>query len=149
MSDNGTQHGSSEDLTLLGVSRFDYPTNPDDCDLQTIPWEQPTEDCGNGTTVVLDCPEFTAVCPKTSQPDFGHWTIRYRPHKLLIESKALKLYLFSFRNTGHFHETVIQRICRDLFEALNPHWIQVEGKFLPRGGISIHPTCYLEQDIDA
>lgn len=140
MSDN---HGSADALTLLGVSRMDYPTSPDDCDLQTIPWAQPTVGAAPGTIVELDCPEFTSICPKTSQPDFGHIVIRYQPSDKLIESKALKLYLFSFRSTGHFHETVIQRICQDLYRVLLPHWIEVEGRFLPRGGIRINPKCRL------
>lgn len=140
------EHGSSEDLTLLGVSRMDYPTRPEDCDLQTIPWQQPAQHASPGTTVTLDCPEFTSICPKTSQPDFGHLVITYRPRGKLIESKALKLYLFAFRGTGHFHETVIQRIATDLFNALEPHWLEVRGRFLPRGGISINPICRLSND---
>lgn len=136
-------HGSSDALTLLGASRMDYPTTPDDCDLQTIPWSQPVRGAAPGTVVELDCPEFTAVCPKTGQPDFGHIRIKYAPQDKLIESKALKLYLFAFRNTGHFHETVIQRIAEDLFTALEPKWIEVAGEFMPRGGIRINPKCRL------
>ena len=85
------------------------------------------------------CPEFTLLCPKTNQPDFGFITINYIAHKLMVESKSLKLYLFSFRNYGHFHEDSIQTICRDLVELLTPKFIEVIGEFRPRGGMSIYP----------
>jgi 7-cyano-7-deazaguanine reductase len=132
-----TDHGSAEDLTLLGASKQDYPTSPDDAELQPIPWN-PT---GPGvTTVSCLCPEFTDLCPKTGQPDFGSLVIEYEPNASLVESKSLKMYLFSFRNHGSFHETVIDRIGSDLVALLEPRWLTVRGEFLPRGGISIHPT---------
>ena len=96
------------------------------------------------------CPEFTDLCPKTGQPDFGSLVIEYAPDGLLVESKALKLYLFSFRNHGNFHETVIDRIGEDLVRLLDPFWLEVRGEFLPRGGISIHPTYrYSREDNDS
>ena len=96
-------------------------------------------------TVELECPEFTSLCPKTSQPDFANITIKYSPDKKLVESKSLKLYLFSFRNQGSFHENCINQIARDLFELMQPKWIEVRGDFYPRGGISINPFVRLEK----
>jgi 7-cyano-7-deazaguanine reductase len=130
------KHGSSDTLTLLGQSRTEYPSRPEDAILETIPWNGT-----DGTIVELHCPEFTCCCPKTGQPDFATIVIEYAPGALLIESKALKLYLFSFRNVGIFHEVGVERICCDLFAALQPRWITVRGDYLPRGGISIRPTC--------
>jgi 7-cyano-7-deazaguanine reductase len=93
--------------------------------------------------VELKCPEFTSLCPKTKQPDFANITIRYRPNGRLVESKSLKLYLFSFRNHGSFHEDCVNTIARDLFNLMAPRWIEVVGEFMPRGGISIHPKAYI------
>ncbi|NLI91303.1 MAG: NADPH-dependent 7-cyano-7-deazaguanine reductase QueF [Peptococcaceae bacterium] len=89
--------------------------------------------------VKLDCPEFTSLCPMTGQPDFAAIHIYYVPDKKLVESKSLKLYLFSFRNHGDFHEDVVNIIMEDLIRLLNPKYIEVIGTFTPRGGISIHP----------
>ncbi|MED4126736.1 preQ(1) synthase [Shouchella miscanthi] len=89
--------------------------------------------------VKFNCPEFTSLCPKTGQPDFATVFISYIPDKYLVESKSLKLYLFSFRNKGDFHEDCINIIMKDLIAVLNPLYIEVLGKFLPRGGISIDP----------
>jgi 7-cyano-7-deazaguanine reductase len=91
--------------------------------------------------VKFNCPEFTSLCPITGQPDFATVYINYIPDKKMIESKSLKLYLFSFRNEGAFHEDCINTIMNDLIEILNPKYIEVWGKFLPRGGISIDPYC--------
>lgn len=101
----------------------------------------------NEYLVKLDCPEFTTLCPKTGQPDFGHIIIRYIPDKLLVESKSLKLYLFSFRENGDFHEDVTNIICRDLVKLMQPKYLEVEGIFNPRGGISIIPFAnYSDSD---
>lgn len=89
--------------------------------------------------VTLDCPEFTSLCPKTGQPDFAKITIRYIPDRLMVESKSLKLYLFSFRNHGDFHEDVINIIMKDLRVLMDPRYIEVYGDFTPRGGIAIKP----------
>ena len=89
--------------------------------------------------VQFNCPEFTALCPITGQPDFGEIKILYIPDEKLVESKSLKLYLFSFRNHGDFHEDVINIILNDLVKLMNPRYIEVVGLFVPRGGISIHP----------
>lgn len=85
------------------------------------------------------CTEFTTLCPKTGQPDFAHIIIQYIPHKKLIESKSLKLYLFSFRNTPHFHEDTVETICQDIFDRIAPRYVEVLGHFTPRGGIAIYP----------
>ncbi len=87
--------------------------------------------------VRLECPEFTALCPITGQPDFGHITIEYIPDTLCVESKALKLYLFSFRNEGVFHEAVVNRIATDVTKAIAPREGRVTGRFNARGGIAI------------
>jgi 7-cyano-7-deazaguanine reductase len=89
--------------------------------------------------VTFTAPEFTTLCPKTGQPDFATLTIRYIPGKKLVESKSLKLYLFGFRNHGDFHEDVINVIYNDLVALLKPKYMEVIGKFAPRGGISIDP----------
>ncbi len=89
--------------------------------------------------VKFNCPEFTSLCPITGQPDFATLYISYIPDKKMVESKSLKLYLFSFRNHGGFHEDCVNTILNDLVELLQPRYLEVWGKFLPRGGISIDP----------
>lgn len=89
--------------------------------------------------VTFTAPEFTTLCPKTGQPDFATLTVRYIPSKRLVESKSLKLYLFSFRSHGDFHEDVINVIYNDLTKLLKPKYMEVYGKFAARGGISIDP----------
>lgn len=85
--------------------------------------------------IVFDCPEFTCLCPLTGQPDFARFLIRYVPDQLCVELKSFKLYLWSFRNEGAFHEAVTNRILDDLVKTLSPRSMTVEGNFLPRGGI--------------
>ena len=85
------------------------------------------------------CPEFTSLCPKTGWPDFATITINYIADELMLESKSCKLYLFSFRNHGDFHEDCIQTICSDLEKLLHPRYLEVVGEFTPRGGIRIYP----------
>lgn len=126
---------SIKNLKLLGSHNTTYPSkySPqtleafDNKHSKSIQW------------VTLHCPEFTSLCPKTAQPDFATITINYIPHKKLVESKSLKLYLFSYRNHGDFHENCIETICEDLFKLMMPHYIEVYGHFTPRGGISIYP----------
>ena len=91
--------------------------------------------------VRFNCPEFTSLCPVTGQPDFATMYINYIPDKKLVESKSLKLYLFSFRNHGAFHEDCVNIIMSDLIGIMDPSYIEVWGKFLPRGGLSIDPYC--------
>ncbi len=95
----------------------------------------------NDYFVKFNCPEFTSLCPITGQPDFGSVYISYIPDELMVESKSLKLYLFSFRNHGDFHEDCMNIIMKDLIKLMKPRYIEVWGKFLPRGGISIDPYC--------
>ncbi len=89
--------------------------------------------------VRFNCPEFTTLCPITGQPDFGEILINYIPDRRMVESKSLKLYLFSFRNHGGFHEDCVNTIMRDLIKLMDPKYIEVTGFFKPRGGISIFP----------
>ena len=91
--------------------------------------------------VKFNCPEFTTLCPITGQPDFATINISYIPSVKMVESKSLKLYLFSFRNHSSFHEECVNTIMKELIRLLNPLYIEVWGKFLPRGGISIDPYC--------
>ena len=86
-------------------------------------------------TISFECPEFTCLCPKTGQPDFATIRIRYVADKLCVELKSLKLYLWSFRQEGHFHEAVTNQILDDLVAATQPRYLRVEGDFLVRGGI--------------
>lgn len=87
------------------------------------------------------CTEFTSLCPKTGQPDFAKIFVNYIADKKMVESKSMKLYLFSFRNHGDFHEDCVQKICDDLWNLLKPKYIEVIGEFTPRGGIAIYPFC--------
>ncbi|MDY4408434.1 MAG: preQ(1) synthase [Prevotella sp.] len=93
----------------------------------------------NDYWVQFNCPEFTSLCPITGQPDFAEIVISYIPGEYMVESKSLKLYLFSFRNHGDFHEDCVNIIMKDLIKLMNPKYIEVIGLFTPRGGISIHP----------
>ena len=93
----------------------------------------------NDYWVRFNCPEFTSLCPITGQPDFAEIRINYLPGEKMVESKSLKLYLFSFRNHGDFHEDCINKIMKDLIALMNPKYIEVTGIFTPRGGISIWP----------
>jgi 7-cyano-7-deazaguanine reductase len=93
------------------------------------------------------CTEFTSLCPKTGQPDFAKIFINYIADKKMVESKSLKLYLFSFRNHGDFHEDCVQKICDDLAKLMKPKYLEVVGEFTPRGGIAIFPfASYSNKD---
>lgn len=122
-------------ITHLGSQGTKYPVDYDPGLLETFENKHPE----NEYVVTLDCPEFTTLCPKTGQPDFGHIVISYIPGERMVESKSLKLYLFSFRNHGDFHEDVVNIIMKDLKQLMDPKYIEVKGYFMPRGGISIHP----------
>ena len=91
--------------------------------------------------IAFDCPEFTCLCPLTGQPDFADIKIRYVPDRVCVELKSLKLYLWSFRNEGAFHEAVTNRILQDLVETLKPRQLTVEGHFRVRGGITTVVTA--------
>jgi 7-cyano-7-deazaguanine reductase len=90
---------------------------------------------GRAFEIRFETEEFTCLCPMTGQPDFAHLTITYAPDQLCVESKSLKLYLWSFRNEGAFHEAVTNQILDDLVSAVRPQWMRIEGDFLIRGGI--------------
>jgi len=91
------------------------------------------------------CPEFTSVCPKTGQPDFGELEFRYIAEEKCVELKSLKFYLQSYRNDGIFYENVTNTIVNDLVAVLNPRWIELKAKFSPRGGISTNVTVEWKQ----
>ena len=93
----------------------------------------------NDYWVRFNCPEFTTLCPITGQPDFAEIRICYVPDVKMVESKSLKLYLFSFRNNGDFHEDCVNTIMKDLVKLMDPKYLEVTGFFTPRGGISIYP----------
>lgn len=95
--------------------------------------------------IAFDCPEFTCLCPMTGQPDFARFRIRYVPDRLCVELKSLKLYLWSFRDEGHFHEAVTNRILDDLVRALRPRSLRLEGDFFVRGGIGTVVTVTHEK----
>ena len=124
-----------EGVTLLGNQGTVYHDNYNPSVLETFENKHPE----NEYVVTFDCPEFTTLCPKTGQPDFGHIHISYIPRQRMVESKSLKLYLFSFRNHGDFHEDCVNIIMKDLTALMDPRYIEVRGEFMPRGGISIHP----------
>ena len=127
----------NENLTLLGNQQVAYEKDYNPGVLETFINKHPDHDY----FVKFNCPEFTSLCPITGQPDFATITISYVSDEKMVESKSLKLYLFSFRNHGDFHEDCVNKIMEDLIALMDPKYIEVWGKFLPRGGISIDPYC--------
>ncbi|HEV8678377.1 MAG TPA: preQ(1) synthase [Stellaceae bacterium] len=109
------------------------PASPDEAVLDTVANPHP----GTLYLVRFTCPEFTALCPLTGQPDFAHLVIDYVPEATILESKSLKLYLGSFRNHGAFHEDCTLAIAHRLVAALGPRWLRIGGYWYPRGGIPI------------
>ena len=126
-----------ESLKSLGNQNTIYDMDYNPGLLEKIPNAHPENDY----FVKFNCPEFTSLCPKTGQPDFATIYISYIPDQYIVESKSLKLYLFSYRNHGDFHEDCVNMIMKDLIKLLSPRYIEVWGKFLPRGGLSIDPYC--------
>jgi 7-cyano-7-deazaguanine reductase len=126
-----------ENLTLLGNQKPQYKSDYAPEVLETFLNKHPDNDY----FVKFNCPEFTSLCPITGQPDFATIYISYVPGERMVESKSLKLYLFSFRNHGDFHEDCVNKIMKDLIKLMDPKYIEVRGRFLPRGGISIDPWC--------
>jgi len=124
----------NEGLRLLG-KETDYASSYNPEVLETF--ENMHQE--NDYWVQFNCPEFTSLCPVTGQPDFAEIKIMYLPDKRMVESKSLKLYLFSFRNHGDFHEDCVNTIMKDLVKLMEPKYIEVLGLFVPRGGISIYP----------
>ena len=100
-------------------------------ELEVFPNPRP----GRSYTITMECPEFTCLCPRTGQPDFATIRVRYVPDALCIELKSLKLYLWSYRNVGTFHETVVNTILDDLSAACKPRFMEIVGDFFVRGGI--------------
>lgn len=131
------QREDLQDLAQLGNQATNYQFNYTPDVLEAIDNLHPNRDY----FIKFNCPEFTTLCPQTGQPDFATVYISYIPDQKIVESKSLKLYLFSFRNHGDFHEDCINIIMNDLIELLDPRYIEVWGKFTPRGGISIDPYC--------
>lgn len=127
----------NENLTKLGSAKTTYSMDYDPSVLESFNNKHPQNDY----FVKFNCPEFTSLCPITGQPDFANIIISYVPDQKLVESKSLMLYLFSFRNHGDFHEDVVNIIMKDLIQLMDPKYIEVWGKFLPRGGLSIDPYC--------
>ena len=124
----------NDTLKALGHSTL-YPTHYDPNLLETFQNKHPERDYW----VRFNCPEFTSLCPITGQPDFAEIRISYIPDTKMVESKSLKLYLFSYRNHGSFHEDCVNTILNDLIRLMSPKYIEVTGLFTPRGGISIFP----------
>lgn len=112
-------------LTLLGSQKTKYSFDYDPSVLEAVPNTHSDRDY----FVKFNCPEFTSLCPKTGQPDFATIYISYIPDKLIVESKSLKLYLFSYRNHGDFHEDCVNMIMDDLIRLLDPRYIEVWGRF--------------------
>lgn len=122
-------------VSLLGNTHTQYPTDYAPEMLETFVNKHPDTEY----LVTFNCPEFTSLCPKTGQPDFAKIIINYIPRERMVESKSLKLYLFSFRNHGDFHEDCVNIIVKDLVKLMDPKYLEVVGIFTPRGGISIYP----------
>ena len=122
----------TETLTQLGA-KAELPASPEAAKIETVANPHP----GTLYLVRFTCPEFTALCPMTGQPDFAHLVIDYVPEARLVESKSLKLYLGSFRNHGAFHEDCTLAIAKRLMAELEPRWLRIGGYWYPRGGMPI------------
>ncbi|GIO29065.1 MULTISPECIES: preQ(1) synthase [Paenibacillus] len=133
----GRQPDEMKDLTLLGNQGTKYVFKYAPEVLESFDNKHAYRDY----FVKFNFPEFTSLCPITGQPDFATLHISYIPDQKMVESKSLKLYLFSFRNHGDFHEDCMNIIMNDLIKLMDPRYIEVWGKFTPRGGISIDPYC--------
>lgn len=135
---NSNPSRTSEELTgvtLLGNQNTTYSDDYNPGVLETFDNKHPDNDY----VVTFDAYEFTSKCPKTGQPDFAKVTISYIPRTKMVESKSLKLYLFSFRNHGDFHEDCMNIIMKDLVALMDPKYLEVYGDFTSRGGICITP----------
>jgi 7-cyano-7-deazaguanine reductase len=89
-----------------------------------------------GYVITTRYPEYSSVCPKTGMPDYGTVTIRYKPRKSCIELKSLKMYLLAYRNLGIFYENAVNKMLRDIVDAVHPEWCVIKGEFTPRGGLN-------------
>ncbi|MFZ4126069.1 MAG: preQ(1) synthase [Rickettsiales bacterium] len=122
----------TEHLTQLGEKTI-LPASPDEAVLERVP----NPHTNVNYLIRFTAPEFTSLCPKTGQPDFAHLMIDYVPHKWIVESKSLKLFLHSFRNHGGFHEDCAVMIAKRIIEAIEPTWLRIGGYWYPRGGMPI------------
>ncbi len=120
------------DLKLLG-RKAPFPASPDEAELERV------DNANRGTPFIVrfTCPEFTALCPITGQPDFAHFVLDYLPDRWILESKSLKLYLASFRDIGVFHEDCTVGIAKRVIAEIEPEWLRLAGYWYPRGGIPI------------
>lgn len=141
--DKSRESRSSEGLNALG-HKTTYPDKYSPEVLETIMNLHHERDYW----IQFNCPEFTTLCPITGQPDFGEISIMYVPDEWIVESKSLKLYLFSFRNYGAFHEDCVNMILNDLVNLMDPKYIEVTGVFRPRGGICIYPYANRGKDTE-
>lgn len=132
---SGRNTDELEGVSLLGNQNTHYTDDYNPEVLETFVNKHPDNDY----VVTFDAYEFTSKCPKTGQPDFAKVIISYIPREKMVESKSLKLYLFSFRNHGDFHEDCMNTIAKDLIKLMDPKYLEVRGIFSPRGGISIYP----------
>lgn len=138
---NGMTEEQLEGVHALGTTTK-YPTEYDPSVLEKF--KNPNGDVND--VVSLDCFEFSSLCPRTKQPDLATIYISYIPDEYMVESKSLKLYLFSYRNHGAFHERCVNMIMTDLVELLHPKYLEVYGDFNSRGGISILPFASYATD---
>lgn len=120
-------------LTLLGNSVHRPPENPEEAKLETFQNEFTERDY----LIQFECGDFTSLCPVTGQPDFAEIIIKYTPDQKCIETKSLKYYLHSFRNTKAFNEKIVNTLLKDMVDICEPKWMQVVGKFAARGGIKL------------
>jgi len=127
-----------KELSKLGLGTTEYKYEYDPSLLETF--ENMHQE--NDYWVTLNADEFSSLCPITNQPDFGTLIINYIPDVKMVESKSLKLYLFSFINNGEFHEDVVNKIGKDLVALMEPKYLEITGLFYPRGNISIHPRFF-------
>ena len=123
---------SNKDLNALGY-KSKIPDFPDKHILEKV--NNPK--IGLDYSIRFTCPEFTSICPVTSQPDFAHIVIDYVPSQFIVESKSFKLYLLGYRNHGAFHEDCTISIAQDIVQLLSPKWLRIGGYWYPRGGIPI------------
>ena len=135
------------ELRALGSNKTEYnyglnnqPPDPAVLERFENPPHQRGEEARGGIILEIAAPEFTSLCPKTGQPDYGQIFVTYSPDEWCLESKSFKLYLMQFRMYGCFHEAIVDKIGHDLVTLLEPVALRVVGKFNPRGGISFHPT---------
>ena len=125
-------NNSNKDLNALG-----YKAKIPDCPDPTILEKVRNPKIGINYSIRFTCPEFTSICPVTSQPDFANIIIDYVPDKYIVESKSFKLYLLGYRNHGAFHEDCTISIAQDILNLLSPKWLRIGGYWYPRGGIPI------------